>query len=292
MPTIRVHGVALHYLRAGTGPDLVMLHGMTGNLATWHLRVVPLLQRYFRITTYDLRGHGRSGMPSSGYTTRNMAEDLRALMDALGIERADLAGHSFGADITLHFALLYPDRARKLMLIEPGIPALVHDRNAAWEGWTRWADDLERLTGLPVPSERRTDLGYMMRRSLAVRAASSAVTGVPQRKGRVFRLLDTTTILADHEVVDELTIANLAAIPHPKLLVCDANSASISSFEVLRRLLINCTPLVVPGTEMPHFAPLDAPPSLIDHVTRFLGIDDHLDAVPPAPVGIPVHEQI
>jgi len=74
--------------------------------------------------------------------------------------------------------------------------------------------------------------------------------------------------------------------------VCDGNSASISSFTVLRTLLINCTPLVVPGTEMPHFAPLEAPPSLIAHVTRFLGLEYHLDAVSPAPVGIQLHEQI
>jgi pimeloyl-ACP methyl ester carboxylesterase len=290
MPTVRVNGVALHYLRAGTGPDLVMLHGMTGNLATWHLRLVPLLQRDFRITTYDLRGHGRSGMPPSGYTTRDMAVDLRALMDALGIQRADLAGHSFGADVALHFAILHPERARRLTLIEPGIPALVHGGQGTWEGWARWADDLERLTGVPVPHERRHDLGYMMRRSIEVRARSSALTGLPQRNDRVFRLLDTTTILADHAVVDELTLANLAAIRHPKLLVCDGNSASISTFQVLRRLLTDCTPLVVPGTEMPHFAPLETPPSLIEHVTRFLGIDHHLDAVSPAPVAIPVQE--
>ena len=293
MPTIHTNGVTLHYLKAGSGPDLIMLHGMSGNLATWHHRLVPLLLPHFRITTYDLRGHGRSSMPPSGYTTRDMAADLLGLMDALGIERADLAGHSFGADIALHFALLHPDRARTLTLIEPGIPALVHERtHGEWEGWRRWARDLEYLTGIAVPRERRNDLGYMMRRSIEVRATSNARTGRPQRNDRVFTLLDTTTILADHEVVDELTLANIAAIRHPKLLVCDGNSASISSFEVLRRLLLNCTPLVVPGTEMPHFAPLEAPPPLIAHVTRFLGIEDHLDAVSPAPVAIPVQEQI
>jgi len=289
MPTIHANGVTLHYLQAGTGPDLIMLHGMSGNLATWHHRIVSLLQSHFRITTYDLRGHGRSSMPPSGYTTRDMAVDLLALMDALGIATADLAGHSFGADIVLHFALLYPGRARRLTLIEPGIPALVHHRtHGEWEGWRRWAHDLEHMTGEPVPRERRNDLGYMMRRSIEVQILSGPFKGLPQRTDRIFRLLDMTTIIADHAVVGELTLDNLAAIPHPKLLVCDGESASISSFKVLRTLLMNCSPLVVPGTEMPHFAPLEAPALLVEHVTRFLGIDHHPDAVSPAPVGIPL----
>ena len=288
MPTIHANGVALHYLQAGTGPDLIMLHGLSGNLATWHHRFVPLLQSDFRITTYDLRGHGRSGMPRHGYTTRDMAADLVALMDALGIATADLAGHSFGADIALHFALLYPARVRRLTLIEPGIPALVHGRaDGEWRGWRQWARDLERLTGEPVPSERRTDLGYMLRRSIEVQIVSGPLKGLPQRTERIFKLLDTTTIIADHAVVGGLTLDNLATIPHPKLLVCDGESASISSFTVLRNLLTNCTALVVPGTQLPHFAPLEAPASLIEHVTRFLGIDYHPDAVSPAPVGLP-----
>jgi pimeloyl-ACP methyl ester carboxylesterase len=293
MPTIRVNGVRLHYLRSGAGPDLVMLHGMGSNLAMWHLSLAPQLQRCFRVTTFDLRGHGRSSMPPAGYTTRDLAEDLRALMDGLGIEHADLAGHSLGADIALHFALRYPSRARRLMLLEPGIPALVHARaGGEWEGWARWARDLERLTGLEVPRDRRRDLGYMMRRSIEARSTLGRVAGWPQRKDRVLRLFDTTTLLADHEIVGELTLAALAAIPHLKLLVCDGSSASISSFEVLRRLLINCTPLMVSGPAMPHFAPLEAPPSLMSHVARFLGIEHHLDAVPATPVGIHAHEQI
>jgi pimeloyl-ACP methyl ester carboxylesterase len=288
MPTIQANGVTLHYLQAGKGPDLIMLHGLSGNLATWHHRIVPLLQSSFRITTYDLRGHGRSSMPLSGYTTRDMAADLVALMDGLGIASADLAGHSFGADIALHFALLYPTRAGRLTLIEPGIAALVHGRShGEWGGWRQWARDLERLTGQPVPREHRTDLGYMLRRSIEGQIVSGPLKGLPQRTDRIFRLFDTTTIIADHTVVGDLTLDNLAAIPQQKLLVCDGESASISSFTVLRNLLTNCTALVVPGTQMPHFAPLEAPASLIEHVTRFLGTHSHPDAVSPAPVGLP-----
>jgi pimeloyl-ACP methyl ester carboxylesterase len=273
MPTIQANGVTIHYLQSGSGPDLVMLHGLSGNLAVWHLRMVPLLQDHFRVTTYDLRGHGHSSMPPSGYTTRDMAGDLRALMDALGIAQADFVGHSFGADVVLHFALLYPARARKLMLIEPGIPALLSDRQSAdWDGWAYWAEVIERLTGEPVPVERRTDVTYMLRRSFEVPVVYGPLKGMPRRKDRILKLMETTTLAGDYAVIDELTLDNLATIPHPKLLLYDGASAWLSTFKVLRELLSNCTPVILPGSELRHFAPLEAPEVLVQHLKEFFDV--------------------
>ena len=273
MPTITANGVTLHYLQMGSGPDLVMLHGLSGNLAVWHLRMVPLLQEHFRVTTYDLRGHGNSSMPPSGYTTRNMATDLCALLDELGIAQADIVGHSFGADIALHFALIHPNRVRRLALIEPGIPALMQDRkHVDWEGWKYWAEILESLTGVPVPIERRNDVAYMVRRSFEVPVVYGPLKGLPRRKDRVLRLLDTTTMTTDYEVVDELTLPNIATIPHSKLLMYDGASAWLSSFHVLKDLLQNCESVVLPGSELRHFAPLEAPEILVDRLLQFLEV--------------------
>lgn len=285
MPTLNANGVTFHYLQAGQGPDLVMVHGLSGNLAAWHLHLVPLLQQHYRITTYDLRGHGRSSMPPSGYTTRDMAEDLRAILDALDIPGADIAGHSYGADVALHFALRYPDRVRRLALIEPGIPALVNDRKReTWEGWAYWAQDLERMTGEAIPRERWTDLAYMVRRSVEIPIVYGPLKGLPRRKDRTLKLLDETTIVTDYEVVGDLTIENLATIPHPKLLVYDGRSAWLTSFRVLRDVLVNCTPLLLEGAEMRHFAPLEAPELLVQHLTRFLELNQMRTPVP-APAG-------
>ena len=95
------NGVKIHYQQIGEGPDVVMIHGLTGNLAVWHLQIIPQLMDRFRITTYDLRGHGYSEVTPAGYTGDDMAEDLRNLLDALDIERPALVGHSYGADISL-----------------------------------------------------------------------------------------------------------------------------------------------------------------------------------------------
>jgi pimeloyl-ACP methyl ester carboxylesterase len=68
-----------------------------------------------------------------------MAEDLRCLLDEIGIERPILVGHSFGADIALCFCLLYPERVPKLVALEPGLATLVHLRHDKdWIGWAAW----------------------------------------------------------------------------------------------------------------------------------------------------------
>jgi pimeloyl-ACP methyl ester carboxylesterase len=279
MPHIQTNGVELHYLQMGDGPDLVMVHGISGNLAVWHLRMVPLLQQHFRVTTYDLRGHGNSSMPPSGYTTRDMALDLEGLLDELEIEQADLVGHSFGADVAMHFTLLQPDRVRRLGLIEPGVPALMQERkHVDWEGWRFWAELLEQLTGVPVPVERRNDVAYMVRRSFEVPVVYGPLKGLPRRRDRVLKLLDTTTMVRDYEAVDELTLANIATIPHPKLLLYDGASAWMSSFRVLKDLMKNCEPVVLPGSELRHFAPLEAPEVLVDKLMAFLGAGAEAEA--------------
>ena len=288
MPIISANGVDFHYLQMGSGPDLVMLHGLSGNLAVWHLRMVPLLQDSLRITTYDLRGHGHTSMPPTGYTTRDMAVDLVSLLDAFGIRDADLLGHSYGADVALHAALLFPDRVRTLTLIEPGIPALLPDReDRDWDGWTYWADVLHRLSGQPVPPELRTDVDYLLRRSVEVPIVYGPARGRARRKDRILRLMDETTMPSDYAVVAEMTLENLARIPHPKLLVYDSASAWLSTFYAIRDVLQNCTAVLLPPSELRHFAPLDAPDLLVEHLTRFLGsVGDSSE--PRAPLGASV----
>ncbi len=275
MSKINIDGIDFHYWQVGSGPDIVMLHGLAGNLAVWHLKMVPILRQHYRVTTYDLRGHGRSDAPPTGYTTRDMAHDLIALMDALGIEKAYLAGHSFGADIALHTALLFPERVRRLMLIEVNIPALVKLRKAEdWEGWRFWAETIERYTGMQVPREHWRDIGYMVKMSAEVPVVYGPAKGLPRKKDSVERLLNETTMMSDYEVVNEMTLENLATIPHPKLLIYDKGSPYIHSYEVLEGLLTNCEPILLPAAEHGHFSPLDQPDLLAEHIRSFFPTDD------------------
>ncbi len=74
--------------------------------------------------TYDLRGHGMSDAPPTGYSPDEMAADLLELLDALEIERPVIAGHSYGADVALYLAAREPERVREVIAIEAALPAL------------------------------------------------------------------------------------------------------------------------------------------------------------------------
>src|SRR5204863_5134084 len=115
------NGIQFHCQTKGTGSDVILVHGVTSSLAMWYTKVFPVLSTQFRVTAYDLRGHGMSGMTPTGYTSFDMAQDLVALMDAIGIQKAKFIGHSYGGAIALHFALLYPDRVDGVVLLDSGI---------------------------------------------------------------------------------------------------------------------------------------------------------------------------
>jgi pimeloyl-ACP methyl ester carboxylesterase len=272
MPKTTVNGVDLHYISMGAGPDVVMLHGFLGNLAVWHLQIAPQLRRTFRITTYDLRGHGYSQVTPSGYTAGDMAEDLAALLNELGIEKPYLVGHSFGADICLYFALKYPDRVRKIAALEPGLAALVDQRkHESWGGWSYWVRKLEEV-GIQVPEGRQTDLEYLLDVSLNTPKFYGPARGLPRNREPLLKLIRETTLLADYEVIGDLTMEAVRTIQTPTLLVYGDQSHFLSSFEVLKHALPNCHPVLLPGGE--HFGPLEQPQLLAEAILDYFGTAD------------------
>jgi pimeloyl-ACP methyl ester carboxylesterase len=270
MPKIQIkNGLNIHYQRVGEGPDLVLIHGLTGNLAVWHLKVVPLLRRHYRVLTYDLRGHGYSDMPPTGYTTDDMAEDLGYLLDALEIERPILTGHSYGSDTALTYALLHPERVDRIVAIEPGLSALISLRKREdWEGWRYWSEALDRF-GIPVPPERRADADYMLRLSLKVPMLYGPAVGRPRKAEPLLRLLETTMI-KDYEVVGALSLDNIEKITTPVQLIYGEGSAFLGSYDHLRQRLPNVTPIKLPPSAWGHFGPVEQPEILVSYVLDYL----------------------
>ena len=127
MPFCHANGLRFHYQQAGAGPDVVLVHGVTGDLSIWFLcKALQTLSARYRVTAFDLRGHGYSDAPADKYTSADHAADLFALMDELGIERTTVAGHSFGGVIALHAAVLAPERVDAVICSDPYFPALRH----------------------------------------------------------------------------------------------------------------------------------------------------------------------
>lgn len=99
------------------GPAILCLHGRWGRGEVW----ADLMRRYgqqYRVIAPDQRGHGLSDKPLSRYTAEEMAEDAVGLLDALGIESCVLLGHSMGAQIAAHAAVMFPDRIRKVAILD------------------------------------------------------------------------------------------------------------------------------------------------------------------------------
>ena len=273
MPKIVANGINMHYWQLGKGPDMVMLHGLGGNLAVWHLKMVPELQRQYRITTYDLRGHGYSEAPQEGYTTQDLAEDLRGLLDAVGIERAYLVGHSWGADIALHFSLLYPNRVRKIVVIEAGLlAALAHwYRRDDWDGWVYGAALLEKATGVEFSPEKRHDLEYLIRQTIKVPILYGPAKGRPRNEKVVLQTLKVLIpTWQGHNAERNLMTEQLNKILHPTLLLYDTDSPYLKAYETLRDRLVDCTSLLLPSTGIKHFSPLEQPELLLEHFRDFL----------------------
>lgn len=124
MPTARVRGIDLYYEEYGEGPHLIVAHGLMGSLATmptFGWRIQDIAARGLHVVAYDARGHGRSGYTKrrADYHWAALAEDMRGLMSALGIERASVCGGSMGAGTAIMLALAHPESIEKLILVSP-----------------------------------------------------------------------------------------------------------------------------------------------------------------------------
>jgi pimeloyl-ACP methyl ester carboxylesterase len=276
MPKVHLRsGIRLHYQEVGDGPDLVMVHGISGNLAVWHLRLVPALSERFRVLTYDLRGHGHSDAPPTGYSPDAMATDLLELLDALGIERPLVVGHSYGADIALYHAANHPERVREVVAIESALPALEPvRRDETWVGWSYWVAALEGA-GHVVPPDRRSNLRYLMRATIDLPKQWGPLKGLPRRPEPLLRLLDETTLPDDYRRVGTLPLERIPAIETPVVLLYAERSAFIDTFDYLRTHLPQVDAILMPPTEWGHFGPLEQPDVVIDHLLARLAPARH-----------------
>jgi pimeloyl-ACP methyl ester carboxylesterase len=116
---IILHGHRFSYRRAGTGPLLVLLHGIAGSSTTWEDTISRLSGRHTVIAP-DLLGHGDSSKPRGDYSLGAYANGIRDLLGALGEERGTIVGHSLGGGVALQFAYQFPERCERLVLVSSG----------------------------------------------------------------------------------------------------------------------------------------------------------------------------
>src|ERR1700754_4230745 len=116
---LTLHGHEVTYRTAGSGPVLLLLHGIANSSQTW-AHVAPALSEHFTLVAPDLLGHGESATPRGDYSLGAHATGVRDLLSALGHERATVVGHSLGGGIAMQFAYQFPERCERLVLVSSG----------------------------------------------------------------------------------------------------------------------------------------------------------------------------
>jgi pimeloyl-ACP methyl ester carboxylesterase len=271
MPFSSANGMRFHYQRTGSGPDVVLVHGLTGDLSIWFLcRAMQELGGSHRVTAYDLRGHGYSDAPPDGYTSADHAGDLVALMDQLGIDRASVIGHSFGGVIALHAAVLAAERVEAVVLSDPYFPALRHLEDAS--RWGHWRDFRQEAheAGVELSDEHWYDLGRFFdqvlhldgERLLRFRQA----VGLPALN-RLLRL-GRTTCGDDSKVEAGLTVERIARVDLPVLALYGESSPFLATAAFLEAHLSQCQTAIVPGAK--HRAPEENPEGFLRLLREFL----------------------
>jgi pimeloyl-ACP methyl ester carboxylesterase len=259
MPAISANGVRFHVQQVadepGDGdPTVVFVHGLViDNLSSFYYTLAaPVVRAGARAILYDLRGHGRSGRPARGYTTRDGVADLRAVLDALDVTRpVYLVGNSYGGLIATRLAIAEPERVAGLVLIEA---ICAGPRAGTW-----MEDMLNTLTAGALSLEyentarRYRDAGQRKMARLAQTADA---------------LLNGTSLIDDLAAERLLEVAELAAISCPVLGVYGERSELLPGVDDLRHHVRDCRVEVVPG--MAHTVLRDAPGRLREIVLDWL----------------------
>jgi pimeloyl-ACP methyl ester carboxylesterase len=116
---VTVHGYRRAYRMAGSGPVLLLLHGIGDSSESW-LPVMSALARHHTVIAPDLLGHGASDKPRADYAVAAYANGMRDLLDLLGVDAATIVGHSLGGGVAAQLAYQFPERCERLVLVASG----------------------------------------------------------------------------------------------------------------------------------------------------------------------------
>lgn len=280
MPFCHARGLRFHYQQAGAGPDVVLVHGVTGDLSIWYLcKAIQTLSARYRVTAFDLRGHGYSDAPPDGYTSADHAADLFALMDLLGIEKTTVVGHSFGGVVAMHAAVLAPERIEAVVFSDPYFPALRHLEDVSrWGHWQNFRAEASGA-GVELSDEHWYDLGRFFdqvlhldgERMLRFRQA----VGLPALN-RLLRL-GKTTCGDDSKAVAGLTEDLIEGVGQPALALFGEHSPFLATAQYLVEHLPRCRSAIVTGAQ--HRAPEENPEGFLRLLVEFVAsLQDERDS--------------
>lgn len=273
MPEVEVNGTRLFYQQDGTGPDVVLVHAVTSNQAVWVLSGLPeALATEYRVTTYDMRGHGASARPATGYTSAVMVEDFRQFHAALGLKPAVLVGHSFGGVVAMHAAAVATECVAGVILSDSFFPGLKHVE-PNFGKMSIWVDLREQFAKVGVELGETVDFSRLFRETAALSPAKlkelEDIFG-PFGRGWLRQLPKLAETTCGEEVLTEagLTAEVLAGVNRPVVALYDEFSPFLATSRWLEQHLSGCTAEIIPAAK--HLAMFDNTAGFTDAVRRHL----------------------
>lgn len=248
-------------IHGGRGPDIVLLHGVGLDAKMWH-RCLPRLTGQFRVTSIDLRGHGRSPAATPGLTLADLSSDVAGVLDQISALRAHLVGFSLGALVAQQLALAEPQRVQSLTLVSSVADRSTDQRAAVTERLRLAAED--RAATVQAAIDRWFSQAWRNREPELVEQVRRTMLGA-----------DPASYLACYQVfatADAQLWPQLPQITCPTLVVTGAADTG-STPEMTHRIadaISDAKPLVFPDTG--HLLPLERPfelsQALIDLIER------------------------
>lgn len=240
---VSLEGVGIYYKVHGEGQPLMLVHGFLASHTMWKYQVEDL-PKSFRVITCDLRGHGESdkGDPNT-YSLKLFADDIRGLLDKLGIEKAHLVGYSMGGLVAAQFAVDYPHRLYTLVL--GGTPAKMPP-SFSWLARLTPSFMIARMARLTVPRLAYDPKGKVAEEAIELMIkwlsqAGKATMIAGEKAGRAYFKKRPT---------------ELSSISVPVLIVCGEKD-SLANGEELHKLIPSAKLVIVERSG--HFLPVQRP---------------------------------
>lgn len=266
MPKVHANGIDIYYEVHGQGEPLVLIAGLGYDHWMWH-RMVPGLAKHLRVIVFDNRGVGQTDRPPGPYTARMLADDTAGLLQALGISRAAVMGHSMGGFVAQALVLSRPEMVSKLILSSTNFGGPRHipiTREAMAVLMDTSGDPLERLrrgiviSTAPGFAEREPAL---VREWLAYRARNPLDPAAYQAQMAIGLALLSEEASFEHK---------LKGVRVPTLILFGEHDKVVppGNAELLAKAIPNARVKILPDAG--HFFPLEAPEAAVEAVLEFL----------------------
>ena len=264
MPYANNAGIKIHFEVEGHGPPIMMVHGFAGNLEHWRaMGFVEKLSSDYRLILVDARGHGKSDKPQeqAAYDLKLMVQDMVAVLDSLGMERANYYGYSLGGRIGFRIPIYAPERFQSLMLGGATYP-IRGDEDAKDDTLLSINETL--IDALKQAPERAMEI-YISMREKRFGAFPAAIRDS-------YLLNDPQALLAANqahrEVISPKASEVLPQVNLPCLIFCGEADPRLAGARECARLIPNATFLSFPGLN--HLGAYTHSELIVPHVRKFL----------------------